>query len=129
MRVRRLLLLAFVLPLALPASAHAGNDDELLVGSRAAMSSGAVSATVTDGSATWYNPAGLGAIDRDQVDVIGRVYTLRFYSASDFIAARSGESDDGSVVEFLSVPNHITYVRRLARVHELGLYVGSGLRF
>jgi hypothetical protein len=169
------------------------------------MSSGAVSATVTDGSATWYDPAGLGAIDRDQVDVSGTVYTLRFYSASDFIAARSGESDDlhvsaadamaervdggdavlqagiaepsqgGTGLELL-LPGRLSSAHRLARdepvdslvfssvfavryafsdgtvngllgdpdasgsdwfstrevslrVHDLGLYVGSGLRF
>jgi hypothetical protein len=40
------------------ASSLAGNDDESFVGNRATMAGGAVAATVADGSATWYNPAG-----------------------------------------------------------------------
>jgi hypothetical protein len=118
--VRVLLLAAVALPL-LPRAARAGNDDELLVGSRAAMTAGAVSATVMDGSSTWYNPAGLGAVERDQVDVSGTVYTLRFYSAPRFLSLESGEADDGSVVEFLSVPNQIAFVRRFGRGVSLGL--------
>jgi hypothetical protein len=119
--VRPLLLAAAPLLFALPGSARAGNDDELLVGSRAAMTAGAVSATVMDGSSTWYNPGGLGAIERDQVDVSGTVYTLRFYSAPGFLSLESGEEDDGSVVEFLSVPNQIAFVRRLGHGVSLGL--------
>lgn len=112
---------AAVMLLAPSRSARAGNDDELLVGSRAAMTAGAVTPTVMDGSATWYNPGGLGAIERDQVDVSGTVYTLRFYSAPRFLALESGESDDGAVVEFISVPNQIAFVRRLGPGISLGL--------
>lgn len=149
MHARRLLFAVAALSLARPAPARAGNDDELLVGSRAAMTAGTVGATVMDGSASWYNPAGLGAIDRDQVDVSGTVYTLRVYAASDFLALQSGESDDASVVEFLAVRyafsdgtvngllgdpaapdgNWVAPHQGRLRTHEIGLYVGSGLRF
>ena len=101
--------------------AHAGNDDELLAGNQAAMMGGAVSAFIADGSAIWYDPAGLGAIARDQVDVSGTVYTLRFYSAPELITSTSGVSDDASVVEFVSIPTQIAYVRALGRGVNLGL--------
>src|SRR6185436_17705347 len=111
----------FLLTLLAAPFVRAGNDDELFVGNRAAMSGGAVSATVADSSATWYNPAGLGAIDRAQIDVSGTAYTVRFYTAPKFLSATSGESKDGSVSEFVSIPTQIAYVRRLAPGVSLGL--------
>lgn len=101
--------------------ARAGNDDELFVGNEAAMAGGAVTANVADSSATWYNPAGLGSVERDQIDVSGTVYTLRFYSAPRFLNAVSGESRDTSVIEFLSSPSQVALVRRLGKGLSLGL--------
>jgi hypothetical protein len=63
-----------VLSLLATGRVFAGNDDELFVGNQAALMGGAVSATVSDLSATWYNPAGLGNAERDQVDVSATVY-------------------------------------------------------
>jgi len=104
-----------------PRRAHAGNDDELLAGNHAAMMGGAVMASVDDASAAWYNPAGLGAISRSQVDLSGTVYTLRFYRAPDFMTLSTGESDDASVTEFVSIPTQIVYGRALASHLTLAL--------
>ena len=102
-------------------AARAGNDDEMLVGNRASMTGGAVSATVGDASSTWYNPAGLGANARSQIDVSATAYTLRFYSVPHFLSTTSGASRDGAVTEFISVPTQIAYVRRIAPAWSLGL--------
>jgi len=107
--------------LAVAAPAHAGNDDEILVGNQASMTAGAVSAVVDDSSATWYNPAGLGAVDADQIDVNGSCYTLRSYSAPGFITSTTGETHAASVTEFVSMPTQIAYVRQLAENLTLGL--------
>lgn len=104
-----------------PANVRAGNEDELFVGNQASMVGGAISAVVKDASSTWYNPAGLGAVERDQVDVSATVYTLRLYHAPEFISAVSGESDDGKVTEFVVAPSQIAYVRRLSPGLSLGL--------
>ncbi|HKO92211.1 MAG TPA: hypothetical protein VJU61_13700, partial [Polyangiaceae bacterium] len=101
--------------------AHAGNDDEILVGNQASMTAGAVSAVVADSSASWYNPAGLGVLEPDQIDVSGSCYTLRSYSAPGFITSTTGEKNAASVVEFVSLPTQIAYVRRLADNLALGL--------
>ena len=107
--------------LACAASANAGNDDEMLVGNRASMTGGAVSATVSDSSSIWYNPAGLGADARDKIDVSATAYSLRFYSVPRFLSSTSGGKQDGAVTEFVSVPTQVAYVRRVAPGWSLGL--------
>jgi opacity protein-like surface antigen len=104
-----------------PSAARAGNEDELFVGNQAAMVGGSIAAVVKDASSTWYNPAGLGAVERDQVDVSATVYTLRLYSSPKFISAVTGESDDGAVTEFVVAPSQIAYVRRFKEGLALGL--------
>jgi len=104
----------------LPAAVRAGNDDELLVGNQAAMLGGAVIATVNDASSTWYNPAGLGLVDRDQFDLSATAYTLRSYSAPKLLSTPSGAYVDGSVTEFVVAPAQIAYVRRLSPGTSLG---------
>jgi hypothetical protein len=105
----------------LPSLASAGNDNEMLMGNRAAMTAAAVVSNVSDPSSTWYNPAGLGAIDRQQFDVSGTAYTMRFFSAEDFISTVDGSSADASVTEFVSIPTQIAYVRNLSKDVVLGL--------
>ena len=104
----------------LPRAARAGNDDELLVGNQAAMLGGAVIAPVNGSSATWYNPAGLGSVDRDQFDISATVYTLRSYTVPKFLATPSGAYANGSVTEFVVAPTQIAYVRRLSDKTALG---------
>lgn len=106
--------------LLLPTAARAGNDDELFVGNQAAMVGGAVISTVNDASSTWYNPAGLGGVDRDQFDLSATVYTLRSYSAPKLISTPSGAYVDGSVTELVVAPAQIAYVRRLSAGTALG---------
>ena len=112
-----LLVLVHVWPLA----AFAGNDDEVLVGNRAAMVAGSVVATVRDSSAAWYNPAGLGGVERAQVDVSGSVYAARFYSVPKFLSAEEGVAQRAWVSEFLSVPAQVAFARELGRGLTLGL--------
>lgn len=78
-------------------------------------------ATVDDGSATYYNPAGLANIKEHQFDLSASVYALRFYHESAFLHTVGGASRDASVTEFVTAPTAITYVRQLADDVSLGL--------
>ncbi|MBM4363715.1 MAG: hypothetical protein FJ104_13625, partial [Deltaproteobacteria bacterium] len=55
----RVRLSAGLVAFALAGVAHAGNDEGFLLGNQAALAGGAVTSSVHEGSAVWYNPAGL----------------------------------------------------------------------
>ncbi len=101
-------------------SAHAGNDEEMLVGNEAALTGGAVAATISDGTALWHNPAGLATVDRDKLDVSTSAFVVRFYSMPNLITTPT-ESASGSTSEFVTVPTALSYVRRLSDRTRLGL--------
>jgi opacity protein-like surface antigen len=114
-----LLGLAFFSLVASPAAA--GNEDEFFLGNRAAMTAGAVTANVSDGSAAFHNPAGLASADRDSIDVSGSVYCVRLYHASRFLGVDGGPTKDASVSEFLVIPTEIAFLPRLSEGISLGL--------
>jgi hypothetical protein len=93
--------------------ASAGNEDELLVGNDAALSAGAVAATIADGSALYYNPAGLAGADKDSVDVTASAFAVRFYRLPELLTTSTGERASGDFIEILSAPTALSYVRRL----------------
>jgi hypothetical protein len=107
--------------LGIEARSFAGNDDEHLLGTDAALTGGAVTATVFDGSAIYYNPAGLaGARANQRLDVSGTVYALRFYRASGFLRSTQGPTADLQATEFVPVPSAVTYVRPLSHNVNVG---------
>jgi hypothetical protein len=100
--------------LLVSAEANAGNDDELLLGNDAALTAGAVTAGVLDGSAVWYNPAGLAAAPAvDTLDVSASAFVLRLYDAPELLTSENARSDLTSLPEFVTVPTALTFVREI----------------
>lgn len=119
------LVAALSMLVALPDRARAGNDDAVLLGNAAILSGGALTASVSDGSATWYNPAGLASVTRDSVDVSASAYSLQFGSTPALLLSATGARTPGDYVDFVVVPSALTMARRLAPdlVLGIGIYV------
>jgi hypothetical protein len=110
----------------LTARVRAGNDDSILLGNDAALVAGAVVSSVNDGSALWYNPAGLARAGQDSVDVGASAFALRRYRMPGLISADMGRGGDASFTEIVSIPSAVTYVRRFGgSVAGLGIFASQ----
>ncbi len=111
----------------LPASARAGNDEGVLIGNEAAMSAGAVTAVVDDGTGGWYNPAGIAQVERSTVDASGSATQLRIAETPHLLQSASGTFADGGYYELNGIPSAVTASRRLepGLVLSLGVFVPS----
>ncbi|HEX6241378.1 MAG TPA: hypothetical protein VFZ61_10810 [Polyangiales bacterium] len=94
--------------------ARAGNDDAILIGGHAAMTGGAVSATIGDGSASWYNPAGLARSTRQTLDLNASVYGISLSSSQGLFTLPDGTHGDATVLDWQLVPSALSYVRQLS---------------
>jgi len=112
-----------VMGLLISVPCAAGNDDEILVGNDAALMGGAVTAVVNDGSSVWYNPAGIAGVAVDTLNVSGSAFILRSHRVPRLLSSASGPSVPGEVLEFVSVPSALTYVRPLSSTVRIALGV------
>jgi len=102
--MNRLTLACFALALTtFPLTAFAGNDDEILIGTQGARLGGAVTATVTDSTALWYNPGAIGRTRWAQFGASGTLVNARF---TNFTSRGMGPvlNGDFSSTEFAVIP-------------------------
>lgn len=104
---------------------RAGNDDGILIGSQAALTGGAITATVSDGTAGWYNPAGLALLERNSLDINGSVYGVNLVSADTLFTLPDGTESGASVVDWVLIPSALSYSRRLGQrvVGSFGVFM------
>jgi hypothetical protein len=115
-------LVALLAPLLSVQRARAGNDDGVLLGNEAALTGGALTANVSDGSALWYNPAGLAAAgENDSVDVTASAFVLRRYRMPSLLSSNDDNNGSGSFTEVVTIPSALTYLRRVHPRLTLGL--------
>lgn len=97
-----------------PAHVRAGNDEGVLIGNEAAMTGGAVTAVTSDGSAIWYDPAGIAAVTRGQLDLSGSATVLRIAETPRLLSSETtGRTADGGYLEVIGIPSAVTLVRLL----------------
>src|SRR6187200_740126 len=109
----RLILFSAALVTSVAVGAHAGNDDGVLLGQQAMLTGGAVTAIVSDGASAWYNPAGLGLAQRNQLDVTGSVYGVNIYKVEAAFVLPDGTNADASMTDWVLVPSVLSFVREL----------------
>jgi len=120
---------AWLIPLAatwLSSSvAYAGNDDGVLVGGQAALTGGAVTATISDGTAAWYNPAGLAQLQRPSLDLNASVYGFNWISAQDLLTVPDGTQKGATVIDWVLLPAALSYSRVLSPrvVGSFGIFI------
>jgi hypothetical protein len=105
--------------------AYAGNDDGVLVGGQAALTGGAVTATISDGTAAWYNPAGLAQMQRPSLDLNASVYGFNWVSAQDLLTVPDGTQKGATVIDWVLLPSALSYSRVLSPsvVASFGIFI------
>lgn len=118
--------LAFVVDTAAP-RARASNDDGILIGTEAALTGGAVTAIVSDGSAAWYNPAGLAQIRRPTLNLNASTYGFSLSTADSLFTLNDGTQSGARYVDWQLVPSALSYATQLSErlVGAFGIFIPS----
>lgn len=96
---------------------RAANQDSVFLGNTAAMTGGAVTAVIRDGEAAWYNPAGLGGVRRNSIDISASAFTLQFRNTPSYYRTVLPDKVldlDTETVKFQSIASALVYTRRFS---------------
>ena len=101
--------------LSATAAARAGNLDGFYLGNDAALQGGASTATARQGSAIWYNPAGLAHLEHSAIDASMTAFSLSLGQNVDLDSALpNSETKRLKTIAFDVVPAALTYARQLS---------------
>jgi hypothetical protein len=128
---RRAGLAAAALALSLPTRASAQNTDSFFFSDEAAMTAGVVTAVTRDSGAIWYNPAGLGGVQRGQIDLSASAFGLRIRRVPKALAQVYPEGTqalDVSTTSFISAPVAVGLSRHLSDTVTVGLGIYATAR-
>ena len=104
-------------------AASAGNTDEVLIGSEAALTSGAVTAHVSSGSSLYYNPAGLANVTHHELNLNATAVSYSSTRISGAVQGPDDLSEATTISEFLIIPSDVSFLLRLGE----GLTAGIGM--
>jgi hypothetical protein len=108
---RRLLLAAVSFGLLAPAAARADfhSNPTLPVGEATGLMAGAASAWVNDGSAAWYNPAGLGRAAQRTISANVSAYGFQQVKVPGFVDLGEGSKGGLSSLAVTTFPSYVSY--------------------
>lgn len=109
-----------------PSNARAGNVDSFFQSDEAAMAGGAVVAITAGTGSIWYNPAGLGANDRNKLNLSATAVTFRLREVPTGMLTTLGTQEVHetlSSADFLVAPAALSMAWRLSE----GLSAGFGV--
>lgn len=109
-RVVSLGILTALLALSGPRGALAGNNDDVVAGTDAALTGGAVVANVHTGAAMWFNPAGVAQLDNRSLGLTGAMYSVRILNAPGLLTLETGEQSEGRHVATSVIPRALTFI-------------------
>jgi len=109
-----------------PAAARAGNRESNPLGSEAALSGGAVTALGRDTGSIYYNPAGIAAMQRTQVNLSTQALQFRLRVVPNAVIAElpGGSTDRATLssIQLLAMPSSLAVTRHIGR----GVTLGAG---
>ena len=121
--MRRASWVASVVLLLSPATAWAGNSDEVNAGLDVTLTGGAVVATTYTGAALWYNPAGIARIEKTSLELTGITMQIQIVKVPGLLTIETDPSavSEGKTVNFTVVPQAITFTLKLRENLKLGV--------
>jgi len=121
--MRRIWLAAAVAFLLSPATASAGNSDEVNAGLDVTLTGGAVVATTYTGAALWYNPAGIARVNKASLELTGMTMQIQIMKIPGILTIDSVPQalSEGKTVNFVVIPQAITFTIALKENLKLGV--------
>ena len=121
MRQARVCVLVSVL--LVPATAWAGNSDEVNAGLDVTLTGGAVVATTYTGAALWYNPAGIASINKASLELTGITMQIQIVKVPGLLTIDTDPQavSEGKTVNFTVIPQAITFTLKLRENLKLGV--------
>ena len=106
-----------------PATAWAGNSDEVNAGLDVTLTGGAVVATTYTGAALWYNPAGLARATKASLELTGVTLQVQTVKAPGLLTIDTDPQakSEGKTVNFSVIPQAVTFTIGLRENLKLGV--------
>ena len=121
--MRRPWLVVLLAALLSPATAWAGNSDEVNAGLDTTLTGGAVVAITYTGAALWYNPAGLARATKASLELTGVTLQVQIVKAPGLLTIDTDPQakSEGKTVNFSVIPQAVTFTIGLRENLKLGV--------
>lgn len=115
--------IGLVAALLAPATALAGNSDEVNAGIDVTLTGGAVVANTYTGAALWYNPAGIARIEKSSLEITGITFQTQIVRVPGLVTIGTDPVTEsaGKTTNFTVIPEALTFTIVLRENLKLGV--------